>query len=134
MARLEQSRVGSSTLAQLLRRPEVTYASLPGRREDLPDEIVQLIEAEVKYAGYVSRQQAEVARQSALEDKQIPGQLDYAAINGLRIEARQKLGQIRPATLGQASRISGVTPSDINVLTVWLKRGNISAGKLAEAD
>jgi tRNA uridine 5-carboxymethylaminomethyl modification enzyme len=132
LERLEQNRSGSNTLVQLLRRPEVTYASLPSRRDDLPSEVVQLIEAEVKYAGYVSRQQAEVARQSALEDKQIPGQLDYASINGLRIEARQKLAQIRPATLGQAARISGVTPSDISVLTVWLKKGVNSAGEMAE--
>lgn len=121
--RLEKTRSGTNTLAQLLRRPEVSYSALPNRREDLPAEVVQLLEAEIKYAGYVTRQQAEVARQASLEDKQIPPHLDYEAISGLRIEARQKLAKIRPTTLGQASRISGVTPSDISVLTVWLKRG-----------
>jgi tRNA uridine 5-carboxymethylaminomethyl modification enzyme len=123
LERLEQTWADGHTLAQLLRRPELTYSHLPGYRKDLPLEIQQLIEAEVKYAGYVSRQLNEVSRQASIEGKQIPVELDYQRVNGLRTEARQKLAKLRPGTLGQASRISGVTPSDISVLAVWLKRG-----------
>jgi tRNA uridine 5-carboxymethylaminomethyl modification enzyme len=77
----------------------------------------------VKYDGYVARQSAEIEKFQALESKQIPAWVDYSLIHSLRSEARQKLGTARPATLGQASRISGVSPSDVSVLAVWIKRG-----------
>jgi tRNA uridine 5-carboxymethylaminomethyl modification enzyme len=76
-----------------------------------------------KYAGYIDRQQIEVGKLKAAEEKQIPAHLDYQQINGLRSEARQKLQAIRPANLGQAARISGVSPSDVSVLMVWLRKG-----------
>ena len=82
------------------------------------------VENAIKYAGYIARQENEVARMKNLEDKQIPPGFDYADVPSLRIEARQKLMKIRPATLGQAARISGVSPADIGILSVWLKRGS----------
>jgi tRNA uridine 5-carboxymethylaminomethyl modification enzyme len=85
------------------------------------------VEIAVKYAGYIGRQELEVERFKTLEDKEIPDSFDYASVVGLRTEARAKLGQIRPKTLGQAARISGVNPADISVVMVWMKRANMSA-------
>ena len=121
--RLHETRIGSETLAQKLRRTEVNYASLPEARTDLAADVVQQVEIALKYEGYIQRQQVEVQRFKVLEDKEIPGWLDYQSVPSLRHEARQKLSKIRPSTIGQASRISGVSPSDISILLVWLKRG-----------
>jgi tRNA uridine 5-carboxymethylaminomethyl modification enzyme len=123
IARLEATRCGSATLAQLLRRPEISYSDINGDSHDISEEIITQVEVAVKYAGYIARQAAEVAKFQNLEDKQIPGDFDYASVPSLRLEARQKLTKIRPATLGQASRISGVSPADVSILLVWLKRG-----------
>jgi tRNA uridine 5-carboxymethylaminomethyl modification enzyme len=120
--RLQRTRSGTETLAQLLRRPEVSYAILPGRNKELSEEIIQQVEIAIKYAGYIDRQFDEVAKFKRLEDKQIPETFDYSSVPSLRLEARQKLNKIRPATIGQASRISGVSPADISILMVWLKR------------
>ena len=122
LQRLNQTRIGSNTLAQILRRPEVSYASLPRRDASLTEEVSCQVEIAIKYEGYVNRQGIEVERFAKLEEKQIPAAIDYSCVPSLRLEARQKLGQIRPATLGQASRISGVSPADISALVVWLKR------------
>lgn len=122
IARLETTRVGADTLAQLLRRPEVTYPALPGARPDLAPEVVQQVEIAIKYEGYIARQEGEIAKFKNLEDKQIPADFDYSQVPSLRMEARQKFNKIRPATLGQASRISGVSPADVSILMVWLKR------------
>jgi tRNA uridine 5-carboxymethylaminomethyl modification enzyme len=122
--RLETTRCNSETLAQLLRRPELDYRRLPNPNPDLTDEVVQQVEIAIKYSGYISRQESEIARFKNLEDKQIPPAFDYASVPSLRNEARQKFIKIRPATLGQASRISGVSPADISILMVWLKRGS----------
>lgn len=121
--RLKKERIGNETLEQVLRRPEVAYLRLPGARTDLPAEVVQQVEINVKYDGYIRRQEQEIQRFRSNEDKQIPPTLDFLNIPSLSLEARQKLDQIRPATLGQASRVSGVTPSDIGILMVSLKRG-----------
>ena len=111
------------SLAELLRRPAVTYEALavldPGRPA-LTRRERQAVEVAVKYEGYIKRQVAEVERTARLESRRLPDDIDYTAIRGLRIEATQKLSRIRPATLGQASRISGVSPADISVLLVWL--------------
>ena len=123
LARLEQTRVGPDTLAQLLRRPEIAYANLPNRNDALSEEVIQQVEISIKYEGYIARQEIEVARLKSLEDKQIPAWMDYNKVPSLRTEARQKLSKIQPGTLGQASRISGVSPSDIGILMVWLKQG-----------
>jgi tRNA uridine 5-carboxymethylaminomethyl modification enzyme len=122
--RLENTRNGSQTLAQILRRPEVRYADIRNSNTNISEEVIQQVEIAIKYEGYISRQEAEVGKIKALEEKQIPEMFDYADVPSLRNEARQKLAKIRPATLGQASRISGVSPSDIGILMVWLKRGS----------
>lgn len=124
LERLHRTREGKETLAQLLRRPEVTYDKLPQSRADLPSDVVQQVEIALKYEGYIERQQNEVEKFKTLEDKQIPAWVNYDEVHSLRKEARQKLGKIRPATVGQASRISGVSPSDISILLVWMKRGS----------
>jgi tRNA uridine 5-carboxymethylaminomethyl modification enzyme len=123
LARLEKTREGGDTLAQLLRRPETTYASLPKKNGALPAEVIQQVEIALKYEGYIARQEVEVAKMKTLEDKQIPSWMDYGKIPSLRTEARQKLARIQPATLGQAARISGVSPSDIGILMIWMKQG-----------
>ena len=111
------------TLAELLRRPGLTYRALgemdSGRPSLTPAEALT-VETDVKYAGYAARQLADVARQQKLEEKPLPADLPYERIRGLRIEAAQKLARIRPRTLGQASRISGVNPADISVLMIYL--------------
>jgi len=121
--RLERTRHGSSTLAQLLRRPEVSYKSLPGRDDSLPEEVVQQVEIELKYAGYIERQEAEVEKFREMEEKRIPDWIDYNQVPSLRTEARQKLSEVRPVTLGHAARISGVSPADICLVMIWMKRG-----------
>ncbi|MEJ5237126.1 MAG: tRNA uridine-5-carboxymethylaminomethyl(34) synthesis enzyme MnmG [Limisphaera sp.] len=128
LRRLQATRHGAQTLAQILARPEVRYRDLPGARPDLDPDVVHQVEVEVKYAGYIERQKAEVLRFKSLEDKMIPDDFDYATVPSLRLEARQKLSKIRPRTLGQAARISGVSPADIAILAVWLKR--YGAGQL----
>lgn len=127
LERLNKTREGTDTLAQILRRPGNTYATLPKRDPSLPDVITQQVEIALKYAGYIERQNAEVENFRKVEDKQIPAAFDYSLVPSLRMEARQKLSKIRPATVGQASRISGVSPADISILLVWLKRGGAPA-------
>ena len=127
LARLHSTRHGEHTLAQILRRPGVTYRDLPSQTSSLTPDVIQSLEFDLKYAGYIARQTDEVERFRSLEDKAIPAWLDYDEIVSLRKEARQKLAQIRPATLGQASRISGVSPSDISTVMVWMKRGPVQA-------
>ena len=127
--RLEKTRSGGETLVQILRRPEINYAQLPNQDSALSSEVIQQVEIAVKYEGYIARQEIEVAKMKNLEDKQIPAWVDYSRVPSLRTEARQKLAKIQPATLGQAARISGVSPSDVGILMVWLKRGQtVSAG------
>ncbi len=119
---LERVKSGVS-LGDLLRRPQITYNDLTPidlRRPDLPAEVIKTVETDVKYAGYIKRELAEVERQKKLEDKFIPEDMDYGKIKGLRLEAGQKLAKLRPATVGQASRISGVSPADISVLLLYL--------------
>jgi tRNA uridine 5-carboxymethylaminomethyl modification enzyme len=124
IARLESTRLGSETLAQLLRQPEVSYKDIIPNNTNISDTVIQQVEIAIKYAGYIARQENEVAKFKSLEDKQIPEGFDYTTVPSLRTEARQKFLKIRPATLGQAARISGVSPADVGILMVWLKRGS----------
>lgn len=122
-------------LAELLRRPEITYAALEavdserpehlraGRRMDY-DPVSQQVEITVKYEGYIRRQMMQVEQYKKLERKQLPEDIDYGAIHGLRLEARAKLAKIKPVSVGQASRISGVSPADISVLLIYLSSRN----------
>jgi len=107
----------------MLRRPEVSYKDLPSVNAELTAEDILQIESTIKYAGYLHRQQIEVDRNKDMEEKIIPVWLDYDRIPGLRTEARMKLKKVSPLTVGQASRISGVSPSDISLMLVWMKRG-----------
>lgn len=110
-------------LAELLRRPEITYAAL-GKidtgRPVLPRGVQTTAEVQIKYDGYIKRELAEVARQKKLEEKRLPGGISYTDITGLRLEAAEKLERVRPMNIGQASRISGVSPADISVLLIYL--------------
>jgi len=120
--RLRQTRSGSSTYAEILRRPEVTYTSLPIADTSLADDVVQEVEIQLKYEGYIAQDLEQIDRFRKLEDKDLPTWIDYEEIPSLRFESRQKLSRFRPDSIGQASRISGVTPADIAILLVWLKR------------
>ncbi len=134
-ARLESTHSGTQRLSQWLRRPEVTYTNLPGTHPPLPEEVRQQVEIRIKYAGYIERQELEIARFQGLESQIIPVDFDYASVPSLRHEARQKLGRIRPLTLGQAGRISGVSPSDVSMVMVWLRRqSRMSADNTVEED
>ena len=133
LQRLGQTRSGGDTLIEILRRPETSHADLPQPEEALAPEVARQVEIETKYSGYITRQRNEVERFRSLEQKQIPAALDYRSVPSLRAEARQKFLAIRPATLGQAARISGVSPSDVSILAVWLKRGG-EGGRPAAAE
>ncbi|HTY07622.1 MAG TPA: FAD-dependent oxidoreductase, partial [Candidatus Edwardsbacteria bacterium] len=112
-------------LAELLKRPELTYESLlplDQHRPDLDGDVIRRVAIAIKYDGYVRRQREQAERMGALEGTPLPAALDYAAVRGLTAEAVQKLSRIRPLTLGQAARVSGVSPADIATLLVHLKR------------
>ncbi len=111
-------------LADLLRRPQVEYGRLAPydpERPSLPDGVAYEAEVKIKYDGYIKRQLAEAERMAKLAEKKLPPEMEYLSLEGLRLEARQKLDRIRPADIGQASRISGVSPADISVLLIYLK-------------
>lgn len=132
ISRLNSNYYFSDSLAKILSRPETRYADLPGCNESLSPEVIEQVEIAIKYAGYVERQELEVEKFKKLEDKQIPGAFDFSTVPGLRLEARQKLARIRPATIGQAARISGVSPADVGILMVCLKRfGEAAAAEMS---
>jgi len=115
----------SLTLAELLRRPEVSYddlAKLAAPPDDLPDEVKEQVTIQVKYEGYIQREWSQVKHLQKLESWKIPPDFDYESVSGITMEAKEKLLQIRPISVGQASRISGVSPADISVLLVMLER------------
>ena len=113
-------------LADLIRRPELSYdclAPIDPERPELPEEVREQVNIQVKYEGYIERQKKQVERFKQIENKRIPDSIDYEKVPSLRIEARQKLSQIRPINVGQASRILGVSPADISVLLIYLESG-----------
>ena len=115
----------SARLADLLRRPQVTYADIAPfdpNRPALSEAVTEEVEIQVKYAGYLARQEKQVAEFKKEESRRLPDDIDYENIVGLRLEAREKLSAIRPMSIGQAGRISGVSPSDIAVLLIWLEQ------------
>ncbi len=144
IARLEQSYVGdtpdiqrflrehksaelksSASYGELIRRPELSYELLKDidkDRPELPADVIEQVNISIKYKGYLDRQMRQVEQFKKLEEKQIPKQIDYTQISGLRLEARQKLDKYRPESIGQASRIAGVSPADISVLLVYMKK------------
>ena len=112
-------------LVALLRRPQLTYADLAPfdpDRPDLPADVAEQVEISVKYEGYIQRQQKQVEDFQKMERRRLPPDLDYSSIQGLRLEAREKLNAVRPADLGQASRISGVSPADVAMLAMVLEQ------------
>lgn len=115
------------SLAELIRRPELSYEmleSIDPKREPLPEDVIEQVNINIKYEGYIKRQQIQINQFKKMENKKIPEDIDYNAISGLRIEARQKLDKFRPVSIGQASRISGVSPADISVLMIYLVQHN----------
>jgi len=113
------------TLAGLLRRPEISYKELlklPVRHSEVPEEVREQVEIQVKYEGYIKKQQVQAERIRRLEEKKLPAEIDYSQIKGLSTEAREKMERIRPVSIGQAARIAGVTPADISVLLIYLEK------------
>ena len=123
--RLNTTHCEGLSMSKILSRPGVGYLDLPSRDDALSNTVIQQVEIAVKYAGYISRQEIEVGKAKKFEDKIIPTAFDYAKVHSLRTEARLKLSQIRPETIGQAARISGVSPADISILLISLKRWGI---------
>ena len=110
-------------LADLLKRPQITYQDLEPvdkERPDFPQAVLENVEIELKYEGYIKRQKADIAEMRRLEQKALPGDVDYSQVQGLRLEAGEKLNRVKPENIGQAGRISGVSPADISVLLIWL--------------
>lgn len=111
--------------SELLRRPQISYADLApfdSGRKPLPEAVVEQVEIGIKYEGYIKKQLAQVEQMHRLEEKKIPEDIDYKSIHGLRLEAAEKLDRIRPMNIGQAGRISGVSPADISVLLIYLQK------------
>jgi tRNA uridine 5-carboxymethylaminomethyl modification enzyme len=116
---------GRISLAELMRRPEISYdmlAPIDPERPELPYHVRDKVEVRIKYSGYIEKQMAQIERFKRLESMPLPADIDYDGIESLRLEAVEKLKAVRPASLGQASRISGVSPADVNVLLVWLEK------------
>jgi tRNA uridine 5-carboxymethylaminomethyl modification enzyme len=128
---LRETRRDGIPLEQRLRRPEVEWAEVTAHQPELASisrESAAQIACDLKYAGYVNRQEQQVTRQKRLADKRIPESFDFAAIHHLRTEAREKLSRVRPVTLAQAGRISGITPADMAVVLAHLEGGPRSSG------
>ena len=112
-------------IAELIKRPQLKYSDIAPfdiNRPPLPDEVCEQVELQIKYKGYIEKQLAQIEQAHRLEKKILPQKMDYNKIHGLRLEAAEKLNKIQPVSIGQASRISGVSPADISMLIVWLKR------------
>lgn len=115
----------AASLAELMCRQELSYdilSEIDPERTTLPEDVIEQVEIEIKYEGYIERQTRQVEQYKKMEKKLIPSDIDYDDVKSLRIEARQKLKAFRPISVGQASRISGVSPADISVLLVYLEQ------------
>ena len=111
--------------AELLRRPQIGYGDISPfdpSAPALPKEVWEQAEIEMKYAGYIKKQLAQVEQMKKLESRLLPEEMDYREVSGLRLEAQEKLNRVKPLNIGQASRISGVSPADISVLMIWLEQ------------
>ena len=127
-SRLNEYKIDTVPLERWLKRPENTCSAVPEEiRLQFPQPVWEQVETDLKYAGYITRQEEQIARTVRHEGKAIPDWVDFTKINGLRTEAVQKLASVRPETLGQAARLSGVTPADIALLGVWITRGSEKA-------
>ena len=134
--RKDIAETGNQSFADILKRPAITYDQLAeiddDTRPDLSQNEKTEVEVMLKYDGYIRKQVNEVEKLRNLENKKLSDTLDYNSIRGLRLEARQKLSDIRPLTVGQASRISGVSPADINVLLIYLEKEMRSAARASD--
>ena len=120
---VRKNRICGDTIAKWMRRPENGFRLLDSEmRDEYPDSIWELLETDVKYEGYIQRQQDLLDRTQRMEEFAIPASFDFEAMEGLKKEARARLAEIRPDTLGQAARVQGVTPADIALLSVWLRK------------
>ena len=118
-------------MIDLIKRPQLDYESLADfdkDRPDLPKDVFEQVEIEIKYEGYIRRQLAQAQEMRRLEEKKLDENTDYATITGLRMEAQEKLNKVKPKSIGQASRISGVSPADISVLMIYLKKNGGNHG------
>ena len=131
LSHLASTREGGVSLSKRLRMPGTTYRELSSWNAALPEEVQNQIEIQVKYEGYIDRERRLAERTIDSERLKIPVEIDYHAMKALRYEAREKLSRVRPASLGQASRISGVNPSDISILAIMIKRHSKSSGQVA---
>jgi tRNA uridine 5-carboxymethylaminomethyl modification enzyme len=125
----------ATTLAELIRRPELSYEMLQvidKNRKYLPEDVIEQVNINIKYDGYIKRQLRQVEQFRKLENKHIPEDIDYLVVPSLRIEARQKLIKFKPVSIGQASRISGVSPADVSVLLVYLTQYNYEKSREKE--
>ena len=132
LERVKKTRQGTHSLEQLLKRNDVSHKDLPQPDAPLSSAVTEQVEINVKYAGYIQRQEIEVEQFKKMEGRSIPEWIDYDKIPGLRTESRLKLKEIQPATIGLASRISGINPTDVSLLMVWIKRGQKETNELAE--
>jgi tRNA uridine 5-carboxymethylaminomethyl modification enzyme len=133
MKLVEKERFGEVTLGKWLRRPESSWRELPTElRSRFPAEIWDMAETDLKYEGYIRRQEGEVERTARLDEKTIPAWVNYDEVRGLKREAKAKFGSVRPATLGQASRIEGITPADISILLIFLEKRRRSSPESVE--
>jgi tRNA uridine 5-carboxymethylaminomethyl modification enzyme len=123
----EKTRFGEIRVAQWLRRPETSWTALPQELRALyPDSVWEAAEIDLRYEGYISRQHVAVEKLRAQDERRLPEDLDFTRIRGMRAEARQKLGKVRPATLGQAGRISGITPADVALLALLIEKPKVA--------
>ena len=132
LERIKKTRQGTHSLEQLLKRNDFSHKDLPQPDAPLSPEVAEQVEINVKYAGYIQRQEIEVEQFKKMEGRSIPEWIDYDKIPGLRTESRLKLKEIQPATIGLASRISGINPTDVSLLMVWIKRGQKETNELTE--
>lgn len=134
LVRLNNVHINGASLAKILSRPGIYYRDLPAQDTALSEEVIEQVQIKIKYAGYIDRQEQEVEKNKNLEGKAIPATFDYLSVPSLRTEARQKLSKVRPATVGQAARISGVSPADIGIILVSLKRWGSQQNSQPAAD
>jgi tRNA uridine 5-carboxymethylaminomethyl modification enzyme len=122
-AEAPRMRIESAELLRVLKRADVTYRDLPAEAQaGFPPEVWEQFETNLKYEGYIAREQLTIARAEAGQATPLPSQIDYTTLPGLRREARQKLDAIRPMTFGQAARISGITPADLAIVQIWIRK------------
>ncbi len=129
--RLGQIRVDGILLQDWLRRPDFIWSDLPEEFQSTDSEVADQVETDLKYSGYVARELGQIEKAREMEETLIPEWVDFNDIKGLKTEARIKLNEIRPRSFGQASRISGINPADVAILSIWVKRGKTASGKTA---